>query len=150
MLKWKLTALVGLAVGLAGMSWGFAQQKNAVGFYELRVYTAQPGKRDALAARFANRTAAIYARHGITNVGYWIPQQSDAELGISAENTFIYMRGYPSKEERDKRLKAAHDDPEFAEVVVKQERDPDARLIVKAHNIDMVPNGPHMAITLAR
>jgi hypothetical protein len=150
MLKWKLTALLGFAFGLAGMGWGFAQQKNAVGFYELRVYTAQPGKRDALAARFANRTAAIYARHGITNVGYWIPQQSDAELGISAENTFIYMRGYPSKEERDKRLKAAHDDPEFAEVVVKQERDPDARLIVKAHNIDMVPNGPHMAITLAR
>jgi NIPSNAP len=150
MVKWKLTALLGFAFGLAGMGWGFAQQKNAVGFFELRVYTAQPGKRDALAARFANRTAAIYARHGITNVGYWIPLQSDAELGISAENTFIYMRGYPSKEERDKRLKAAHDDPEFAEVVVKQERDPDARLIVKAHNIDMVPNGPHMAITLAR
>jgi NIPSNAP len=150
MVKWKLTALLGFAFGLAGMGWGFAQQKNAVGFFELRVYTAQPGKRDALAARFANRTAAIYARHGITNVGYWIPLQSDAELGISAENTFIYMRGYPSKEERDKRLKAAHDDPEFAEVVVKQERDTDARLIVKAHNIDMVPNGPHMAITLAR
>ena len=54
------------------------------------------------------------------------------------------------KEERDRRLKAARDDPEFAEVVLKQERDPDARLIVKAHNIDMVPNGPHMAITLAR
>ena len=32
------------------------------------------------------------------------------------------MRGYPSKEERDKRLKAAHDDPEFAEVVTSQER----------------------------
>ena len=150
MLKWKLTALVGVAFGLVGMGWGFAQQRNAIGFYELRVYTAQPGKRDALAARFADRTAAIYARHGITNVGYWIPQESDAELGISAENTFIYMRGYPSKEERDRRLKAARDDPEFAEVVLKQERDPDARLIVKAHNIDMIPHGPHTAITIAR
>jgi hypothetical protein len=39
------------------------------GFYELRVYTALPGKRDALAERFANPTAAIFARHGITNVG---------------------------------------------------------------------------------
>jgi hypothetical protein len=110
------------------------------------VYTAQPGKRDALAARFASRTAAIYARHGITNVGYWIPQESDPELGISAENTFIYMRGYPSKAERDKRLKAAHDDPEFAEVVVAQERNPDTRLIVKAHNIDMAPNGTYTAV----
>jgi len=150
MLKWKVTALLGLVFGALGIGWGYAQQKNAAGFYELRVYTAQPGKRDALAARFASRTAAIYARHGITNVGYWIPQQSDPELGVSAENTFIYMRGYPSKEERDKRLKAAHDDPEFAEVVTKQERNPDARLIVKAHNIDMVPNGAYTAIKITK
>jgi hypothetical protein len=148
MLKWKLTAILGLVFGVAGIGWGYAQQKNAAGFYELRIYTALPGKRDALAARFASRTAAIYARHGITNVGYWIPQQSDPDLGISAENTFIYVRGYPSKTERDKRLTAAHDDPEFAEVVTKQERNPDTKLIVKAHNIDMVPSGPHTAITV--
>ena len=68
------------------------------------------------------------------------------ELGIDAEDTFIYIRGYPSKDERDKRLKAAHDDPEFGEVVLKQERDPNARLIIKAHNIDMVPSGSYTAI----
>ena len=148
MLKWKITAVVGLAFGLAGIGWGFAQDRQAVGFYELRVYTAKPGKRDALAARFATRTAAIYARHGITNVSYWIPQQSDPALGISAENTFIYMRGYPSREERDKRLKAAHDDPEFAEVVTKQERNPETKLIENVHNVDMVPNGTYSAITI--
>ena len=98
-------------------------------------------------SRFADRTAAIYARHGITNVGYWIPIQSDPELGISAENTFIYIRGYPSKEERDKRLKSAHDDPEFDEVVTQQERNADTRLIVKARNIDMVPSGTYTAIS---
>ena len=146
MMKWKILALLGLSFGVAGVGWGYAQQQKAVGFYELRVYTAQPGKRDALAARFANRTAAVYARHGITNVGYWIPQQSDPELGITAENTFIYMRGYPSKEERDKRLKAAHDDPEFGEIVTAQERNPATKLIVKSHNIDMVPNGTYTAI----
>ena len=150
MLKWKLTALLGLGFGLAGVGWGYAQQKNAAGFYELRVYTAQPGKRDALAARFAGRTAAIYARHGITNVGYWIPQESDQQLGITADNTFIYIRGYPSKEERDKRLKAAHDDPEFAEVVTAQERNPETRLIVKAHNIDLMPHGPYSAVTITK
>lgn len=150
MLKWKLLAILGLIFGVAGFGWGYAQQKNVAGFFELRVYTAQPGKRDALAARFARRTAAIYARHGITNVGYWIPQQSDPVLGISAENTFIYMRGYPSKAERDKRLAAAHDDPEFGEVVTKQEQNPDTKLIVKAHNIDMLPNGAFTAITVTK
>jgi hypothetical protein len=148
MLVWKIAAVLGLAFGVAGVGWGYAQSQRAPGFYELRIYTALPGKRDALAARFASRTAAIYARHGITNVGYFIPQQSDAELGISAENTFIYVRGYPSKEERDKRLTAAHDDPEFAEVVTKQERNPDTKLIVKAHNIDIVPSGTYTSITI--
>ena len=112
--------------------------------------TALPGKRDALAERFASRTAAIFARLGITNVGYWIPQESDAELGISAENTFIYIRGYPSKEERDKRLQARADDPEFTEVVRKAESNPATKLIAKVHNIDMVPHGPYTAITLAK
>ncbi len=149
MVKWKLIAVLGAAVGVAGVGWGYAQQATAPGFYELRIYKALPGKRDALAARFASRTAGTYARHGITNVGYWIPVQTDSELGIDANDTFIYIRGYPSKEERDKRLKAAHDDPEFAEVVLKQERDPATKLIVKAHNIDMVPSGSYTAITIA-
>src|ERR1700688_4445280 len=150
MLQWKTGAVLGLASGVAGMVWGYAQEKKAVGFFELRVYSAQPGKRDALAARFASRTAAIFARHGITNVGYWIPRQSDPELGISAENTFIYIRGYPSKEERDKRLKARTDDPEFAEVVTKAEANPATKLISKVHNIDMTPHGPYTAITLTK
>ena len=150
MLKWKIVAVLGFAFGLAGLTWGYTQQKKAIGFYELRIYSAQSGKRDALAARFASRTAAVYARHGITNVGYWIPQQSDAELGISAENTFIYMRGYPSKEERDKRLTAAHDDPEFLEVVTKAEKNAQTKLVLKAHNIDMVPHGTFSAITITK
>ena len=88
MLKWKIMAAIGFAFGVAGILWGYAQEKKAPGFYELRVYTAQPGKRDALAEAFAAKTAGIFAKHGVTNVGYWIPKQSDPELGISAENTF--------------------------------------------------------------
>jgi hypothetical protein len=151
MLKWKVLAILGLAVGVTGVGWGYGQQQRSFpGFYELRVYKAQPGKRDALAARFASRTATVYARHGITNVGYWIPTQTDHELGIDAEDTFIYIRGYPSKEERDKRLTAAHDDPEFGEVVTKQERDPATKLIIKAHNIDMVPSGTYTSIKITQ
>jgi hypothetical protein len=148
MLRWKLLAIAGVTFGIAGLGWGYAQQQAFPGFYELRIYKAQPGKRDALAARFANRTAAIYARHKITNVGYFIPQQSDSELGIDAADTFIYIRAYPSKAERDNRLKAAQSDPEFREVVIAQERDPDAKLIVKAHNIDMIPSGAYTAISV--
>ena len=40
MLKWKLTAILGVACGLAGVSWGYAQQQTFPGFYELRIYKA--------------------------------------------------------------------------------------------------------------
>jgi hypothetical protein len=145
-----VAAILGVVFGIAGIGWGYAQQQQAPEFYELRVYTALPGKRDSLAERFAGRTAAIFARHGITNVGYWIPQQSDPELGITADNTFIYIRGYPSKAERDKRLAARAEDAEFEEVVRKAESNPATKLISKVHNIDMVPHGPYTAITLTK
>jgi hypothetical protein len=155
MLKWKIAAGLGVAFGIAGVtlgavSWGYAERATAPGFYELRVYTALPGKRDQLAERFAAHTAGIFARYGITNVGYWIPQESDPELGITAENTFIYIRGYPSKEERDRRLKLRLDDPEFNEIVRKAEGNPATKLIQKVHNIDMVPHGPYTSITLTK
>ena len=47
-------------------------------------------------------------------------------------------------------LKVVRDDPEFAEVVTKQEANPDTKQVVKVHNIDMIPNGPYTTITLGK
>ena len=44
--------------------------------YELRTYTAPPGKLDALEARFRDHTEAIFKRHGLTAIGYWVPQDN--------------------------------------------------------------------------
>jgi len=133
MLKWKLLAVLGLASGFAGVTWGFAQPSEP-GFYELRIYTPLPGQQDALAAHFGHYTTKIYARHGIRNVGYWL-----AASGDNADRTFVYMRGYPSRRARDERLSAAHADPKFAEVVTPMERNPDTRLIESVRSLDLVP-----------
>lgn len=39
--------------------------------YELREYVAAPGKTEALHSRFAEGTLALFAKHGITVVGFW-------------------------------------------------------------------------------
>ena len=39
--------------------------------YELRIYTANPGKMPALQARFRDHTCRLFEKHGITNVAYW-------------------------------------------------------------------------------
>ncbi len=134
MLKWKLLAAVGVSCGFVGVAWGFAQQPSEPGFFELRIYTTLPGQRDALAARFGDYTTTIYERHGIRNVGYWL-----AASGENADRTFVYMRGYPSRQARDERLSAAHADPEFAEVVTTMERNPDTRLIESVQSLDLIP-----------
>jgi hypothetical protein len=148
MLKWKALAVAGVAFGIAGMSWGYAQQAVAPGVYELRIYQAEPGKRDALAQRFATRTAAIYERHGITNVGFFTPLESNKELGIDAERSFIYILGFPSMEERAKRLKGRATDPEFRKVVIEGERNPETKLITTARIVPMVPNSGYSAIRI--
>ena len=147
---WRIVAVLGLACGASGIAWGYAQQKPRVGFFELRIYTAKTGKRDALAARFESSTAKIYARHGITNVGYWFAASKEKDLGVSDDRTFVYMRGYPSQDARDARLKAAHDDPEFVRVVLDQEGNPQTALIDKMQQIDLVPATTYSAIAIAK
>ncbi|HEX4588764.1 MAG TPA: NIPSNAP family protein [Gemmataceae bacterium] len=55
--------------------------------YELRTYTAEPGRLDALNARFRDHTTKLFDKHGITNVGYWMPMKGQK----GADNTLIYL-----------------------------------------------------------
>jgi NIPSNAP len=66
--------------------------------FELRTYTAAPGKLEALHARFRDHTNALFTKHGMTMVGYWVP--SDADKG--AGNTLVYLLAFPNRAARDK------------------------------------------------
>lgn len=79
--------------------------------FELRTYTAPEGKLGELHARFRNHTTALFERHGITNVAYWVPQ--DAPLSA---NTLVYMIAYPNRDEAKKRWAAFQADPEWQKV----------------------------------
>src|SRR5437762_2447462 len=60
--------------------------------YEMRVYYANPGKLDALNARFRDPTLKLFEKHGLTNVGYFVP------VGENKENKLVYFISAPSKE----------------------------------------------------
>ena len=62
--------------------------------FELRIYHANPGKMDALKARFRDHTDALFARHNMTSVGYWQPQDAP-----DSQNLFIYVLEHPSRDE---------------------------------------------------
>ena len=59
------------------------------------------------------------------------------------------MRGYPSRQARDQRLKATHDDPEFVGVVLDAEGNPQTALIEKTRQIDLVPTN-YSAISVTK
>lgn len=61
--------------------------------FELRTYTAPPGKLPLLHRRFREHTMALFARHGMTNVAYWTPEDSTLR-----ENTLVYLLAYPNRQ----------------------------------------------------
>jgi hypothetical protein len=67
--------------------------------YEMRTYYAAPGKLDDLHARFRNHTCKLFEKHGMANIGYWVPQENP-------ENKLIYILSYPSREAREQSWKA--------------------------------------------
>src|SRR3954468_492660 len=78
--------------------------------YELRTYTAAPGKLDDLNARFRNHTLKLFEKHGIVNFGYWVPINN-------TNNQLIYLLGHPDREAAKSSWKAFGSDPEWQKVV---------------------------------
>jgi hypothetical protein len=83
-----------------------AQTANRV--FELRTYTAVPGKLEALKSRFRDHTVPIFSRLGMTNIGYWQPIDSPL-----SENTLMYILAYPSREAAQKAWATFRTDPDW-------------------------------------
>jgi hypothetical protein len=75
-------------------------------FYEMRIYHAAPGKLDELNKRFRDHTVRLFEKHGMENIGYWVPLDN-------TNNTLIYVLAFPNREARDKSFKAFGADPEW-------------------------------------
>ena len=85
--------------------------------YELRIYTAHPGKMGALQARFRDHTLAIFEKHGIKNVGYW----TNAVGGRSDE--LWYILAYEDAAQRDRAWAGFTADPDWAKARAASEKD---------------------------
>lgn len=97
--------------------------------YELRIYTAAEGKLDALHARFRDYTCKSFEKHGMTNVGYWVPVDN-------AERKLYYILSYPNQEAKDKSWKAFIEDKERQAFFAGTEKD--GRLVDKIESINLL------------
>ena len=85
-------------------------------YFEMRIYYCNPGRLDALIARFQNHTRRIFEKHGMDDIGYWLPVNNE-------KNALYYILAFPSKEARDKSWKDFVADPEWKDVAAKSEVD---------------------------
>lgn len=77
--------------------------------FELRTYTTTKGNLPALHQRFRDHTVALFAKHGMTNVGYWSPQPDQP----GAENTLIYILAHRDQEAAAASFSAFRQDPQW-------------------------------------
>ena len=115
----------------AGYSVGRASQAAPSHIYELRIYTPVEGKLDAVNARFRDHTRAIFDRHHMKSVGYWVPTEGDRA------GTLVYILEHPSREDARKNWAEFNADPEWQKV--KAESEANGKIVAKTESVFMAP-----------
>ena len=115
-------------VGYWVMKTNPAEAASSGRVFEIRTYTANPGKLDALNARFRDHTTKIFKKHGMTNIGYWVPQDEPAH-----SNTLIYVLAHKSRDAAKESWAAFQKDPEWQKV--RDESEKNGKLVAKVEPV---------------
>jgi NIPSNAP len=110
-----MKTLWGLPIMLCGVAAGAASADDATKgrasdtrVFELRTYYPNPGKMEALNARFRDHTCKLFEKHGMTIVGFWVPEAHD-----QADSKLVYLLAFPSRAASRKSWLAFLADPEW-------------------------------------
>ena len=101
--------------------------------FELRTYTAKPGRTEALHTRFRDHTCKLFKKHGMDLVGFWTPE--DEKDG--KKDKLIYLLAFPSRDAAKASWKAFQDDPEWQRVY--KESHKDGVIVDKVESVYMDP-----------
>ena len=93
-----------------------AADKPDTRLFEMRVYYAKPGKLDALNARFRDHTLKLFAKHGMTSLGYFVPINN-------TENKLVYFLAFADRAAHDAAWKAFGADPDWKAAAKDSEKD---------------------------
>jgi len=109
--------------------------------YELRTYYCLPGRLDALNARFKNHTMKLFEKHGMVNVGYWVPQD-EPEKGPKKSNTLIYVIKHKSRDAAKASWDAFRKDPVW--MAARDASEKDGKIVERVESVymDAVPYSP--------
>ena len=99
--------------------------------YELREYTAVPGKLPALIQRFNEHTLELFEKHGMDLVFI-----SHTQLGDNSLNEVVYMLRFDSYDDLERRWAGFLADPEWRRVKAESEVDGPLNVSVRRRILD--------------
>ena len=105
--------------------------------FELRTYYAMPEKLEALESRFRDHTCKLFEKHGLVNVGYWVPQDNP-------ENQLIYVIASPDRDAHKKSWKEFMADPEWKKV--REDSEANGKLVGKVDSVFLTASDVSPAI----
>jgi hypothetical protein len=76
--------------------------------FEIRTYTTEPGKLPDLLKRFRDHTTKLFEKHGMTNIGYWVPTDEPR-----SKDTLIYLLAHDSRAAANKSWAGFRADPDW-------------------------------------
>ena len=123
----RLLLTVALLLG-AGFQAALAAVPAPARVFEIRTYYTFPGRLDALHKRFREHTLKMFEKHGMTNVGYWTPQDSPGK-----ENTLIYVISHASREQAKANWAAFSADPEWKKISADSQKD--GKIVEKVESV---------------
>lgn len=126
-------ALVALSIiAVAALNAPTAQAQSGGPVYELRIYTTLEGKLPLLLARFRDHTTKLFEKHGMQNVGYWVPADPP-----KSQNTLYYILKHKSREAATASWDAFRKDPAW--IKVQKESEADGKIVEKVESMFMSP-----------
>jgi hypothetical protein len=85
--------------------------------YELRVYHLNEGKQDLILERFRTKERALFVRHGMHPIAYWVPTE-DPLVG----RTLMYIVRHKSREAARESWAKFSADPEWVALKAESEK----------------------------
>ena len=127
----SMSSIALLTAGLFAGSLGVVPdaQAQSTRVYELRTYTAHEGKLDDVVARFRNHTTKLFEKHGMTNIGYWVPREQP--------NTLIYIIAHANRDAATKSWDAFRKDADW--IAARAASEANGALVAKVVSVFMDP-----------